>query len=233
MPRLDQLLAARGFGSRKEVAGLLRAGLVQVNGEPARAAAQKINTACDCVTVRGVSVNLSEYIYIMLHKPQGVVSATRDANTTTVLDLIPQHLRRRDLFPVGRLDKDSTGLLLITDDGALAHALLSPHRHVPKVYLATLKQPATQHNITAFAAGLHLSQDEICLPAELIPLEGNMARVVLREGKYHQVKRMFAALGNEVLALHRERMGGLALDENLAPGECRELSTDELENIKS
>ena len=230
--RLDQLLAARGAGSRKEVSALVRAGLVCVNGEVVRRAERKIDPARDCVTLRGEAVDLREHVYIMLHKPQGVVSASRDAKDATVLDLLPQKLRRRGLFPVGRLDKDTTGLLLITDDGALLHTLLSPRRHVPKVYLVTLKAPATQSDAAAFAAGLVLSDGEICLPAELIPLEGNMARVVLHEGKFHQVKRMFAKLGNEVLVLHRESMGGLSLDESLAPGACRELSEKELQLLK-
>jgi len=221
--RLDQALSARGFGSRKEVNALVRARAVAVNGEIARKSEQKINPDSDQVTVRGEAVCLREFIYVMLHKPQGVLSASRDANAPTVLDLLPQSLRRRGLFPVGRLDKDTTGLLLITDDGALAHALLSPRRHVPKVYLATLRAPATQDDAHAFAQGL----GEF-LPAELYIFENNRARVVLREGKYHQVKRMFAARGNEVLALHREAMGGLSLDKNLKPGECRELTEEEI-----
>jgi len=168
----------------------------------------------------------------MLHKPAGVVSAARDTRAATVLDLLPGGLRRRDLFPVGRLDKDTTGLLLITDDGALAHDLLSPKRHVPKVYLATLREAATEADVEAFAAGIRLG-DELCLPAQLNILEGNTARVVLYEGKYHQVKRMFAVRGNEVTSLHREAMGGLALDPALDPGTCRELSGEELENLKN
>ena len=232
MRRLDQLLAARGFGSRKEVSALVRAGLVQVNGQATRDAAQKINPAQDHVTLHGREVDLREFIYVMLHKPQGVVSASRDAKDATVLDILPQSLRRRGLFPVGRLDKDSTGLLLITDDGALAHALLSPRRHVPKVYLATLRHAVAQADIAAFVAGLALPGGEMCLPAELVPLGSNMARVVLHEGKFHQVKRMFASIGNEVLALHRESMGGLNLDESLAPGDCRELFEKELQMLK-
>jgi 16S rRNA pseudouridine516 synthase len=173
----------------------------------------------------------------MLHKPKGVISAARDPKTPTVMDLVPARLRRRGLFPVGRLDKDATGLLLLTDDGALAHALLSPRRHVPKRYLVTLRVPAGEDDVRAFAAGLHLPPaeghpPEDCLPAALTILEGSTARVVLREGKYHQIKRMFAARGNQVLALHREAMGELRLDEGLRPGECRELTGEEIKKIK-
>ena len=235
--RLDQTLAARGFGSRKDLHALVRAGLVRVNGVLAHSAAQKIDLELDQVSVRGEPVCLQEFIYIMLNKPQGVISAANDPKAKTVVDLLPAQLRRRGLFPVGRLDKDTTGLLLLTDDGALAHALLSPRRHVPKSYLATLQHPAGEDDIQSFAAGLRLPaaeghSPEDCLPAGLIILEGNMARVILREGKYHQVKRMFAARSNEVLALHRESMGSLPLDETLRPGECRELTAAEIEKIK-
>ena len=234
--RLDQTLAARGFGSRKEVHALVRAGLVLVNDAAAHNASQKINLESDHVNLRGEEVRLQEFIYIMLNKPQGVISASRDPKAPTVLDLLPASLRRRDLFPVGRLDKDTTGLLLLTDDGALAHALLSPRRHVPKTYLAALRDPANEADIQAFAAGLRLPPaeghpPEDCLPAELFLLEGYAARIVLCEGKYHQIKRMFAARGNQVLALHREAMGGLVLDEALRPGECRELTGEEVARL--
>ena len=235
--RLDKTLSARGFGSRKEIAALARTGQVKVNGQAARDASVKIDTDSDEITVRGAPVDLREHIYIMLHKPQGVISAARDPRAATVLDLLPQALRRRGLFPVGRLDKDTTGLLLITDDGTLAHELLSPRRHVPKTYLATLREDAARQDVTAFAAGLRLPpvEDrpaEHCLPAQLLPLEGKHARVILHEGKYHQVKRMFAALGNEVLALHRESMGPLALDDHLLPGQCRELTGEEMDLLR-
>jgi len=234
--RLDQALAARGFGSRKEIHTLVRAGLVRVNDVAAHSASQKIDLERDHVSVRGEPVCLQEFIYIMLHKPRGVISAARDPKAKTVIDLVPAHLRRRGLFPVGRLDRDTTGLLLLTDDGALAHALLSPRRHVSKSYLVTLRNPVSEDDIQAFAGGMRLPAaegrpPEDCLPAELNILEGYMARVVLREGKYHQIKRMFAARGNEVTALHRERMGNLRLDEGLAAGECRELTAEEIEGL--
>ena len=236
--RLDALLASRGFGSRREALSLVKAGAVAVNGARALHGDQKIDLERDRVTVRGAPVCMREYLYVMLHKPEGVVSAARDARAKTVLDLLPAHLRRRGLFPAGRLDKDTTGLLLITDDGALAHALLSPRRHVEKAYLATLREPALPEDIAAFAAGMLLPAGEghppeSCMPAQLELLPGNRARVTLREGKYHQVKRMFSNLGNEVLALHREGFGPLRLDESLRPGECRELAAEEVEMLKN
>ena len=235
--RLDQALAARGFGSRKEIHALVRAAQVQINCLPAHDAAQKIDLESDQVTVQNEAVNLQEYVYIMLHKPPGVVSAARDPQAPTVLDLLPANLYRRGLFPAGRLDKDTTGLLLITDDGALSHALLSPRRHVPKTYLAELERPVLPADIKAFAAGIHLPAaeghpPEDCLPAELEILENSRARIVLHEGKYHQVKRMFAARGNRVLSLHREAMGTLRLDEALVLGACRELTGEEVEGLR-
>jgi len=236
--RLDALLASRQFGSRKEALSLIKAGAVAVNGARALQGGHKVDLARDIVMVRGAPVCMEEHIYIMLHKPSGVISAARDPSAKTVLDLLPKHLKRRGLFPAGRLDKDTTGLLLITDDGALAHALLSPRRHVEKVYLATLREPARPEDIQAFAAGMHLPAEdghpqETCMPALLEILPGNLAHVILREGKYHQVKRMFHAVGNEVLALHRERLGPLRLDESLEPGECRELTAEEIEMLRS
>ncbi|MDR2753994.1 MAG: 16S rRNA pseudouridine(516) synthase, partial [Oscillospiraceae bacterium] len=192
--RLDQALAVRGFGSRKEVSALLKTGAVTVNGLPARRGDVKIHLERDSVAVRGHAVPLRTHVYLMLHKPAGVISAARDPKAATVLDLVPEAWRQRGLFPVGRLDKDTTGLLLLTDDGALAHALLSPRRHVPKTYLATLQAPATPADVAAFAGALVLPpcerhSGEICLPAQLVPQENNRARVVLHEGKYHQIKR--------------------------------------------
>ena len=236
--RLDALLASRNFGSRKEALLLIKTGAVLVNGARAVQGGQKIDPDLDRVTVNGAQVSMREFIYIMLYKPAGTVSAARDPNAAAVPDLLPAHIRRRGLFPAGRLDKDTTGLLLVTNDGALAHALLSPKRHVEKVYLAALREPVRPEDITAFAAGLVLPAEDgrasaPCMPAGLEILPGNRARVTLREGKYHQVKRMFRAVGNEVLALHRERFGPLQLDMSLRPGECRELTAEELKKLEA
>lgn len=236
--RLDQLLASRGHGSRKEVAALIKAGAVRVNGAAVCVCGRKIDTEKDSVTLRGQPVALAEYVYYMLHKPVGVLSASRDPRAATAIDLLPEAWRRPGLFPAGRLDKDSTGLLLITNDGALAHALLSPRRHVEKTYLAALAGPATRADADAFAAGMRLPPEdshpaEDCLPARMTPLPGNRAEVVLREGKYRQIRRMFAQRGNEVLALHRTAMGCLRLEDALAPGMCRELTGEEVEGLRA
>ncbi|MDR2647248.1 MAG: rRNA pseudouridine synthase [Oscillospiraceae bacterium] len=235
--RLDQLLVSRGIGSRKDVSRLIRAGFVRVNGVAVRETARKIDTSVDTITANEQSVLLDTHIVIMLHKPAGVISASRDPKAATVLDLLPAHLRRRGLFPVGRLDKDTTGLLIITDDGDLAHALLSPKKHVPKTYIATLQTPATPEDARAFAAGVTMAADghypqERCEPAELQILPDQQAQVVLREGKYHQIKRMFAARGNQVIALHRIAMGGLHLDMRLLAGDCRLLTEKEIKKLK-
>lgn len=235
--RLDALLASRQFGSRKESLSLIKAGAVQVNGQRAWKGGQKVNLETDRVTVKGAPVSMQAHLYIMLHKPAGAVSAARDPNAPTVLDLLPTALRRRGLFPAGRLDKGTTGLLLITDDGALAHNLLSPRRHVEKTYLVTLQAPASMEDASIFAAGMHLPAaeghpPEDCQPANLVRLPNNQARVTLHEGKYHQIKRMFRATGNEVLALHREQFGTLTLDPALWPGECRKLTLEEIDALK-
>jgi 16S rRNA pseudouridine516 synthase len=235
---LDQLLTARGYGSRREVMALLREGMVKVNGAVPHGGATKVNLESDSVTVRGQPVALAAFVTLMLHKPPGVISASSDPRAATVLDLLPPSLRRPGLFPVGRLDKDSTGLLLITNDGALAHALLSPRRHVPKTYRVTLRRAASPADVEAFAGGLRLPPadghpPEDCQPAALFLLPNNQARVVLHEGKYHQIKRMFTQLGNDVLQLHREAMGQLHLDETLAPGESRLLTSTELLSLRA
>ncbi|MDR2525057.1 MAG: rRNA pseudouridine synthase [Oscillospiraceae bacterium] len=238
LQRLDQFLAARGYGSRKETTALVKAGLVQVNGVREQRSDRKIDIETDCVAVRGERVKMEEFVYYMLHKPRGVISASRDPKMLTALDLLPKELRRPGLFPAGRLDKDSTGLLLVTNDGALAHALLSPRRHVEKRYHVTLAASAEDADVAAFAAGMRLPPadghpPEDCAPAELRVLQGKQAEVVLREGKYHQIRRMFAARGNEVLALHRFAFGALYLEESLVAGACRPLTADEMEAMKA
>ena len=167
----------------------------------------------------------------MLNKPSGVLSAAKDPDCPTVVDLLPPELSRRGLFPAGRLDKDTTGLLIITDDGDFAHRMLAPKSHVYKTYEAVLVQPVTPEDIEAFAQGVTLGDGTECLNAVLEPLEGTRVRVKIREGKYHQVKRMFAARGNAVLALKRTHIGSVALDIALPEGGCREMTPDELQKI--
>ena len=228
MERLDKILANTGRWSRKEARELVRAGRVAVDGVTAQAADGKYDAAAR-FEVDGETVSGERLVYLMLHKPAGLLSATEDRDQRTVLDLLPEHLRRRGLFPVGRLDKDTEGLLLLTDDGPLGHALLSPKRHVDKVYLARVDGVVDQSDVEALARGMVLGDGLHCLPAGLEPLEdGRVCLVTLREGKYHQVKRMMAARGKPVTYLKRLSMGPLRLDAALAPGEWRPLTREEV-----
>lgn len=227
--RLDKALAGQSTWSRREVRDWIRKGLVTVDGIPVKSPEQKLDWEQHRVAVAGKELSLRPRLYLMMNKPAGVVSATRDDGCPTVVDLVPPHLRRRGLFPAGRLDKDTTGMVVITDDGALAHRILSPKSHVPKTYLARLDRPVTAEMAERFAAGIPLAGEEgACLPAALEAVEETLARVVLWEGMYHQIKRMFAACGARVVELHRVAMGALPLDSGLAPGECRELTPEEL-----
>ena len=226
--RLDKLLSDTGRWSRREVKELVRRGRVLVDGAPALRPEDKWDPALVSIRVDGEEVRCVPFVYLMLHKPAGLLTATEDKKQKTVLDLLPGHLQRRGLFPVGRLDKDTTGLLLLTDDGPLAHGLLSPRHHVDKVYLARVEGKVDGADAAALAAGMVLADGLRCLPAGLEPLgDGSECLVTLREGKYHQVKRMLAARGKPVLSLHRLSMGPLTLDGGLAPGEWRELTPGE------
>lgn len=226
--RLDKLLSSTGRWSRREVKELIRQGRVWVDGVPARRPEEKCEPGAAGLTVDGERVDCAPFVYLMLHKPAGLLSATEDRRQKTVLDLLPEHLRRRGLFPVGRLDKDTEGLLLLTDDGPLGHALLSPKNHVDKVYYAKVEGRLDRTDAEALAAGMVLGDGLHCLPAELEPLgDGYQCHVTLREGKYHQVKRMLAARGKPVVYLKRLSMGPIALDPALAPGEWRPLTGEE------
>ena len=232
MERLDKRLASTGRWSRREVKELVRQGRVLVNGMPARRPEDKVGEE-DQLLVDGQEVDCAPFVYVMMHKPAGLLSATEDRNQKTVVDLLPEELKRRGLFPVGRLDKDTTGLLLLTDDGALAHDLLSPKKHVDKVYLAKVEGRVDSTDVSALAQGMVLGDGLHCLPAGLEPLEdGSSCLVTLREGKYHQVKRMLAARGKPVLALKRLSMGLLRLDEKLQPGQWRYLEIDEVAKLR-
>ncbi len=232
--RLDKLLSQSGERSRSEAARLVRAGLVSVDGAPARDPAAKVDAAASAVLLEGQPLRDEPYQYYLLHKPAGVLTAARDAHASTVMDLVPEALRRRDVLPVGRLDKDTTGLLLLTNDGALAHRLLSPQRHVWKTYLATVDGLLTDADIAAFSQGVALS-DFTALPASLAIVSAeagkSCARVQVREGKFHQIKRMFLARGFTVLALHREAFGPLRLD--VEAGRCRALTPNEVRALQT
>lgn len=233
MERIDKLLSSTGRWSRREVKELIRQGRVLADGRAVLRPEEKFDSESASFTVDGEEVGCSPYVYVMLHKPAGVLSATEDSSQPTVLDLLPPELKRRGLFPVGRLDKNTTGLLLLTDDGDLAHRLLSPRKHVDKVYLARVDGRVDGEDIRALAEGMVLADGLRCLPAKLEPLgDGASCLVTLREGKYHQVKRMLAARDKPVLGLHRLSMGPLALDEELKPGKWRFLTGKERDILR-
>ncbi|MGO5094859.1 pseudouridine synthase [Agathobaculum sp. LCP25S3_E8] len=232
--RLDKLLAHLNCGSRKEVQAMIRAGRVQVNGAVERDPATKVDSDSAQVVLDGQAQKYQAQRYYMLNKPAGVITASRDARHDTVLDLFPEEMRR-GLFAVGRLDKDTEGLLIVTDDGALSHALMSPSRHVYKVYEAVVEGILVPEAETRFQTGLTLKDGTVCLPARLERLAGGgeqRVRVTLREGKYHQVKRMIAAVGGVVVQLRRTQLGGLQLDPALTEGAFRALTEQELELLQ-
>ncbi len=232
--RLDKYLADMDFGSRKEVKQFIKKGLVSVNGTVVKSDKFQVNENEDNVVFDGEPVVYQKYFYYLLNKPAGVISATIDDYDETVMDLFDDEDYRDDLFPVGRLDKDTEGLLVITNDGALAHRLLSPKRHVEKEYYAQVAGMMTPADVVAFETGLTIDGGEECLPAKLMidtvneVEETSEIRLILHEGKFHQVKRMVQAVGKEVTYLKRIRMGGLSLGETLDYGEHRGLTEAEL-----
>lgn len=230
--RLDKYLAESGQGTRSEVKQLVKKGHVSVNGITARDSGMKVDSDKDAVKVNGRSVIYEKFRYFMLNKPQGCVSATRDGLSATVLDLLEGEITR-DLFPVGRLDKDTEGFLLITNDGQLGHELLSPRKHVDKKYVAHVSKPLTTEQLIAFAKGVDIGDEKPTMPAKIRPLdEENVYEVVLQEGRYHQVKRMFEAFGSKVTYLKRVSMGPVTLDESLEPGQYRKLTAEEVEALR-
>ena len=227
MERLDKILAATGKWSRKEAKALIKSGRVKVEGKNPAGPEDKIPEGA-VVTVDGRPILTDKYVYIMLHKPAGVISSTEDPREETVLSLLPKELRRIGLFPVGRLDKDTEGLLLLTNDGPLAHQLLAPGKHVDKVYYVEVDGTLGQEDVQAFQAGITLGDGTKCLPAELELLpQRDQGLVTLREGKYHQVKRMLASRGKPVVYLKRLSMGPLELDRALPAGRWRMLTPEE------
>lgn len=229
--RLDRYVSQAAGLSRAAVRTLLRRGAVTVDGVVVKAAERQVSSG-NRVTLDGAPLALSGPRYFMLHKPAGVVCSTSDGEHATVLSLLEEP-RRELLHPVGRLDVDTTGLVLLTDDGAWSHGITAPRRHRDKVYRATLAEPLAADAAARFAVGLLLKGEEKpTLPAQLEALSPTEVRVTLHEGRYHQVKRMFAALGNRVIALHREAIGTVALDPALAPGQYRALRADEVEALR-
>lgn len=234
MERLDKILASQGASSRKDVKEIIKSGRVAVNGKTVRDSSVKISDT-DCVSLDGKILTLKKHIYLMLNKPEGIVSASDSKTEKTVVDLVPDVFFRSGLFPAGRLDKDTVGFVLITDDGDFAHRILSPKNHIVKTYEARLAKTLTEEQRQLIQKGIVLSDGTTCLESRIKILENGDASLVaiqICEGKYHQIKRMFAAAGNKVVSLKRTKMGDLELDASLLPGECREITSEELNKIE-
>lgn len=227
MERLDKILVSQGVGSRREVQKLIKKKSVTVDGELILRPEFKLNPEEAEIAVNGQALSFKKHIYIMLNKPAGVVSATKDNSQKTVLDILPDNLKRKGLSPVGRLDKDTEGLMILSDDGDFAHKILSPKKHIYKRYFAKLDGELKSEMIENFKNGIELSGGEICLPAKLEIADKNSAFVEICEGKFHQVKKMFLTQGLSVTYLERVKIGGLELDSNLHRGEARELTNYE------
>lgn len=237
MERLDKILSNLGYGTRKEIKVIAKKGEIEVDGEVVKDSSLKVDPYKAIIKVSGEEINYREFIYIMMNKPQGVVSATFDNYDETVIDLLEPEYAAFAPFPVGRLDKDTEGLLLITNDGELNHRLTSPKWHVDKLYYAEINTKVEDKDINAFEGGITLDDGYKCLPAKLEIISsdenGSEVYVTIQEGKFHQVKRMFEALDKKVVYLKRIRMGSLILDQELEEGEYRELTKEELEALKS
>lgn len=236
MERLDKILANLGYGSRKEIKALVKAGEVEIGGEVVKDSSFKVEPDKCIIKVSGEEINYREYIYLMMNKPAGVISATFDKYDETVIDLLDYEDSVFNPFPVGRLDKDTEGLLLITNDGELNHRLTSPKWHVNKIYYAEIDKKVDEEDIKAFQEGIVIDDGYKCLPAKLEIINadenGSEVYVTIQEGKFHQVKRMFEAVEKEVVYLKRIKMGNLDLDDSLELGEYRELTEEELLSLK-
>lgn len=224
--RLDRYLCELNIGSRSQVREFVKKGFVSVNGHVIRSADHRIEEQKDQVTFQGKTLTYQRYVYYMLNKPQGVVSATQDNTAATVVELLSAE-GRKDLFPMGRLDKDTEGLLILTNDGELAHRLLSPKKHVDKTYQLTVAHVLSAEDIRLLEQGVDIGEEMPTLPAKIEIMSENVIHLTIQEGKYHQVKRMLQAVGNQVTALKRIRFGNIDLDERLAPGDYRMLSPEE------
>ena len=227
MERIDKIIASQGQYSRKEVKALIAKGRIAVDGRVVSSSSEKADPLTTRISIDGKSLAFKRNLYLMLHKPKGYVSATEDRDHPTVLELVPREYRGRNLFPAGRLDRDTKGLMIITDDGVLAHNILAPKKHVPKLYHVELDIPVTEEMRLGFSEGVMLN-DGVSKAADLIKTGEKTAEVTLWEGRYHQIKRMFGCFGAEVVELKRLGMGRLTLPKDLAEGECREMSEEEL-----
>ena len=236
MERIDKIISKELNIGRNDAKSLIKSGKVFLNGSSVKSPSEKLDEEKDVLTVGGRVIHLRRFVYIMMNKPEGVISSTdgRKTSEKTVIDILPEDMKRKNLFPAGRLDKNTTGFVLITDDGEFAHRILSPRSHLPKTYIAKLDKPFDDEISDAFSNGITIGDDE-CLPAVLEPVDGDytLARVIIKQGMYHQIKRMFKKYSIEVIGLKRIKMGRLNLDESLAAGECRYIDEKELEMINS
>lgn len=231
MMRLDKFLTACEVGTRSEVKNIIKKGQITIDGTICKNADYKFNEETCVVCFQGKELIYKAFQYFMLNKPQDVVSATQDNHDKTVLDLL-KNVRKKDLFPVGRLDKDTEGLLILTNDGALAHSLLSPKKHVDKTYFVGLRSPITEEDITKLEQGVDIGEEKFTLPAKVVVLDSLHIELTIHEGKFHQVKRMLQAVSNEVTLLKRISFGSLSLDSSLEPGSYRELTETEVMLLK-
>lgn len=232
MERIDKIIASQGLYSRSDVKYMVNRKRITIDGKVVTSASQKADVDKNEIMLDGKPFVVKKQIYLMLNKPKGYVSATEDKKQQTVLELVPPALKGRDLFPAGRLDKDTTGLMIITDDGVLAHNILSPKKHVQKIYRVELDIPVTEEMQKGFAEGVELN-DGVCKDAKLTILGEKTAEVTLREGRYHQIKRMFGCFGAKVVELHRIAMGDLFLPDDLPEGQCRELTEEDLIKLQT
>ena len=237
MERLDKIISNLGYGSRKDVKSYVKKGLIEVDGVVVKDNGMLIDPEKASIKVNGEEILYRKFIYLMMNKPDGVISATYDNNEETVIDLLEADHQVFEPFPIGRLDKDTVGLLLLTNDGELNHRLISPKFHVDKIYYAKINKEVNENDVEAFKKGITLDDGYKCREAKLEILKadenGSEVRITIHEGKYHQVKRMFEAVDKKVVYLKREEFGGLKLDDTLEEGEYRELSDDELALLKS
>lgn len=237
MQRLDKIISNLGYGSRKEIKGLARKGFIEVDGVIEKDSSKLIDPEKSVIKINGEQIFYREFIYLMMNKPDGVVSATYDSRDETVIDLLEIDHQAFEPFPVGRLDKDTVGLLLLTNDGELNHRLISPKWKVDKVYYAKIDKKVTEEDVEKFKKGITLDDGYVCKEAilEIIEAtdEGSEVNITIQEGKFHQVKRMFEAVGKNVVYLQRIEFGGLPLDEDLEEGEYRELTEEEVKHLKS
>lgn len=231
MERIDKIIASQGKYSRSEVKKMLSQGRIKVNEKIVKKAEEKVDIENSIISIDNINLNFKKNLYLVLNKPKGYISATEDRNQKTVLELVPDEYKRKGLFPAGRLDKDTTGMMIITDDGGFAHDILSPKKHIAKTYRVTIDIEITEKMKREFEKGIVL-KDHVCCPAIIRVENENTALITITEGKYHQIKRMFGCFGAKVVELHRIRMGNLDLPSDLKQGECRELTIEEIELLK-